>query len=160
MERLGPDIAEAVTGAGRDQHGLVRLNDLLIVLKPDLGATCEHFQHFFDSMDVSRRTQASITELLEDAELPPTKQIGHTHLGQDALAPCLERLFSVFEDIHGGGLLLEEVGIVSGDAWQIHVAHAVVAAQLVGGSRTMYAPTLEGINEVGDLKGKVDVLLH
>jgi hypothetical protein len=52
-------------------------------------------------MDVGRRAQAGIAELVEDAELPPTEQIGHSHLGQDALAPCLERLLGVFEDIHG-----------------------------------------------------------
>ena len=49
---------------------------------------------------------------------------------------------------------------VSGDARKVHVAHTVVAAQLVGGPRTMHAPMLEGIDEIGDLEGKIDVLLH
>jgi hypothetical protein len=57
MEPLAPDIAETVAGAGRDQHRLVRLDDLLVVLEPDLGTTCEHFQHFFDRMDVGRRAR-------------------------------------------------------------------------------------------------------
>src|ERR1700734_4357219 len=111
MERFAPDIAETMAGAGRDQDGLVCLDDLLVALEPDLGATGEHFQHFFDRMDVGWRAETRIAKLIEDAELPPTEQIGHPHPGQDALAPRLERLVSVIEDIHGGSLLREEVGV-------------------------------------------------
>src|ERR1700722_16744444 len=58
------------------------------------------------------------------------------------------------------GLLRRRSVSVSSDARQVHVAHTVVAAQLVGGPRAMHAPMLEGIDEIGNLKGKIDVLLH
>src|ERR1700730_3659156 len=58
------------------------------------------------------------------------------------------------------GLLRRRSAPVSGDAWKVHVAHTVVAAQLVRGPRTMHASMLEGIDEIGDLKGKIDILLH
>src|SRR5579863_2582878 len=57
------------------------------------------------------------------------------------------------------GLLRRRSVSVSGDARQVHVAHTIVAAQLVGGAGTMHAPMLEGIDEIGDLEGKIDVLL-
>src|ERR1700722_1283007 len=58
------------------------------------------------------------------------------------------------------GLLRRRSVLVLGDAWQVHIAHTVVAAQLVGGPRTMHAPMLERVDEIGDLEGKIDVLLH
>ena len=48
-----------------------------------------------------RRTQARIAILVEDAELPAAGQRRYPHPRHDAVAPLLERLLLVTENLHG-----------------------------------------------------------